>query len=86
MKIKVEDVEKMAFRIYRHYEFLVMSFRLINSPATFIDLTNRVFKEYLNRFVVVFINNIHVYSQSRDGHVELLRIVLDFLREKQFVC
>ena len=75
---------KTAFRMrYEHYKFLVMSFRLMNAPVIFIDLMNRVFKPYLGRFVIVFIDDILVYSKSSLEHEEHLRIVLSTLRNKQ---
>ena len=74
----------MAFRIrYGHYEFLVMPFRLTNAPTTFMDLMNRVFRKYLNKFMIVFIDDILMYSQSKEEHEEYLRIVLQTLRSEQ---
>ena len=70
LKIKNEDVPKTAFRTrYGHYEFLVMPFGLTNAPVAFMDLMNRVFHPYLDRFVIVFIDDILVYSKSKSEHV-----------------
>jgi hypothetical protein len=74
MKIKEADVVKTAFRTrYGHYEFLVLPFGLTNAPALFMDLMNRVFQPYLDKFVVVFIDDILVYSNSFKEHEEHLR-------------
>ena len=82
LKIRKEDVPKTAFRTrYGHYEFLVMSFGLTNAPAAFMDLMNRVFRPYLDRFVIVFIDDIMVYSRSEQEHAEHLHRVLQTLRE-----
>ncbi|GKV48697.1 hypothetical protein SLEP1_g55500 [Rubroshorea leprosula] len=84
LKIKGEDIPKSAFRTrYGHYEFLVMPFGLTNAPAAFMDLMNRVFKPYLDKFVVVFIDDILVYSRSIAEHEEHLQLVLQVLREKK---
>ena len=84
MKVWENDVSKTAFRTrYGHYEFLVMPFGLTNAPAAFMDLMNRVFSPYLDKFVIVFIDDILVYSGSSKEHSEHLRIVLQTLRERQ---
>ena len=84
MKIKAADVPKATFRTrYGHYEFLVMPFGLTYAPAVFMDLMNRVFKPYLDSFVIVFIDDILVHSRSKEEHAEHLRIMLQTLRDKQ---
>ncbi|XP_057471067.1 uncharacterized protein LOC130759868 [Actinidia eriantha] len=84
VRVKKEDIPKTAFRTrYGHYEFVVMPFGLTNAPATFMDLMNRVFRAYLDRFVVVFVDDILVYSPSKEEHQDHLRIVLQLLREHQ---
>ena len=84
LKIKPEDIPKTAFRTrYGHYEFLVMSFGLTNAPTAFMDLMNRVFKKYLDKCVIVFIDDILVYSKTKEEHAEHLRIVLGILRKER---
>ena len=83
LRMKETDVPKIAFRMrYEHYEFLVMPFGLTNAPAAFMDLMNRVFKQYLDKFVIIFIDDILVYSKSKEEHEEYLRTVLEILRSK----
>ena len=78
LKIRAADVPKTAFRTrYGHYEILEMSFGLTNAPATFMSLMNRIFKPYLDLFLIVFIDDILVYSKSKKEHEEHLRIVLE---------
>lgn len=84
LKIRAEVLPKTSFRTcYGHYEFLVMSFGLMNAPATFMDLINRVFNPFLDKFVIVFIDIILVYSRSPEEIEQHLRILLQTLRELQ---
>ena len=84
MRVREADISKTAFHTrYGQYEFLVMSFGLTNAPAAFMDLMNRVFKPYVDQFMVVFIDDILVYSKSMDDHVKHLRTVLQTLRDHQ---
>ena len=84
LKVRENDVSKTAFSTrYGHYEFLVMPFGFTNAPAAFMDLMNRVFSPYLDKFVIVFIDDILVYSGSPEEHAEHLWTVLHILRERQ---
>ncbi|KAL4032901.1 hypothetical protein IC575_005984 [Cucumis melo] len=81
LRIKNSDVPKTTFRSrYGHYEFIVMSFGLTNAPGVFMDLMNIVFREFLDNFVIVFINDILIYSKTEEEHEEHLRMVLEILR------
>eukprot|EP00253_Pinus_taeda_P004218 PITA_04218 len=84
IRIKDEDIAKTTFRTrYGHYEFVVLPFGLTNAPATFMCLMNSVFHQYLDKFVLIFIDDILIYSWNRKEHEEHLRIVLQTLREQQ---
>ncbi|XP_060210505.1 uncharacterized protein LOC132637433 [Lycium barbarum] len=83
LKIRKEDIPKTAFHTRYHYEFLVMSFGLTNALATFMELMNDVFRLYLDFFVILFINDILIYSRIREEHERHLRIVLETSREKR---
>lgn len=84
LRVRDDDISKTVFRTrYGHYEFLVMPFGLTNAPAVFMDLMNRVFREFLDKFVVVFIDDILVYSHSIKEHARHLRILLQILRDRQ---
>src|SRR6185369_1716846 len=82
IRIKREDTLKTAFRTrYGHYEFLVMPFGLTNAPATFMTLMNDVFHEYLDNFVIIYLDDILVYSHTKKEHINHLRVVLKTLRK-----
>ena len=84
MRVRDDDIQKKAFRThYGYYEFVVMPFGLTNAPAVFMDLMNRVLREYLDRFIIVFIDDILVYSSNEEEHVEHLTLVLQRLKEEQ---
>ncbi|GJU25508.1 putative reverse transcriptase domain-containing protein [Tanacetum coccineum] len=84
LRVREEDIPKTAFRTrYGHYEFQVMPFGLTNAPAVFMDLMNRVCKPYLDRFVIVFIDDILIYSKSRKEHEGHLRLILKLLKEEK---
>ena len=82
IKIRLEDIPKIVFSTsYGLYEYLVMSFELTNAPAYFMYLMNSVFMPELDKFMVVFIDDILIYSENEEDHAEHLRVVLTRLRE-----
>ncbi|GJX62823.1 putative reverse transcriptase domain-containing protein [Tanacetum coccineum] len=84
LRVREEDISKTAFRTrYGHYEFQVMSFGLTNAPTVFMDLMNRVCKPYLDRFVIVFIDDILIYSKSRKEHERHLKLILNLLKKEE---
>nr|GEV30326.1 putative reverse transcriptase domain-containing protein [Tanacetum cinerariifolium] len=84
LRIREEDIPITAFRTrYGHYEFQVMSFGFTNAPAVFMDLMNRVCKPYLDKFVIVFIDDILIYSKNKEEHEEHLKTILELLKKEQ---
>nr|GEZ41927.1 putative reverse transcriptase domain-containing protein [Tanacetum cinerariifolium] len=85
LRVREADIPKTAFRTrYGHYEFQVMSFGLTNAPAIFMDLINRVCKPYLDKFVIVFIDDILIYSMNEQEHEEHLKLILALLKREKF--
>ena len=84
LRVREADIPKMEFRMrYEHFEFTVMPFGLMNAPTAFMDLMHRVFQPYLDRFIMVFVDDILIYSKSEEEHEGHLRIVLQALRDHQ---
>ena len=85
LRVRETNIPKIMFRTwYGHFKFTVMPFRLTNAPATFMDLMHRVFQPYLDQFVMVFVDDILIYSQSEEEHEDHLQIVLQALKDHQF--
>nr|GFA22571.1 retrotransposon protein, putative, Ty3-gypsy subclass [Tanacetum cinerariifolium] len=85
LRVREQDIPKMAFRTrYGHYEFQVISFRLTNAPVVFMDLMNRVCKPYLDKFVIVFIDDILIYSKEKKEHEEHVKAILELLKKEKF--
>ena len=84
LRVREADIPKTTFRTrYGHFEFTVRPFRLTNAPTAFMDLMHRVFQPYLDKFVVVFIDDILIYSQYEEEHEDHLRVVLQLLRDHE---
>nr|GEX03062.1 reverse transcriptase domain-containing protein [Tanacetum cinerariifolium] len=84
LRVRDEDIPKTDFRTrYGHYEFQVMPFGLTNAPAVFMDLMNHVCKPYLDKFVIVFIDDILIYPRNKEEHSNHLRIILELLRKEK---
>ncbi|GJR24804.1 putative reverse transcriptase domain-containing protein [Tanacetum coccineum] len=87
LRLHEEDIPKTAFRTrYGHYMFTVMPFGLTNAPAVFIDWKNRVCKPYLDKFLILFIDDILIYSKSKEDHEVHLKLVLELLKKEKLVC
>ncbi|GJS63229.1 putative reverse transcriptase domain-containing protein [Tanacetum coccineum] len=84
LRVKDEDIPKTAFKTrYGHYEFQVMPFGLTNAPTVFMDLMNHVCKPYLDKFLIVFIDDILIYSRNEEEHVNHLIIILELLKSEK---
>ncbi|GJW86391.1 putative reverse transcriptase domain-containing protein [Tanacetum coccineum] len=84
LRVREEDIPKTAFRTrYGHYEFQVMPFGLTNALAVFMDLMNRVCKPYLDKFMIVFIDDILIYSKNKKEHEEHLKAILELLKKEE---
>ncbi|GKA43041.1 putative reverse transcriptase domain-containing protein, partial [Tanacetum coccineum] len=84
LRVREGGIPKTTFRTcYGHYEFQVLSFGLTNTPAIFMDLMNRVCKPYLDKFVIAFIDDIHIYSKNKEEHEEHLKIILELLKKEE---
>ncbi|GJX15394.1 putative reverse transcriptase domain-containing protein [Tanacetum coccineum] len=84
LRVRDEDIPKTAFKTrYGHYEFQVMPFGLTNAPTVFTDLMNRVCKPYLDKFIIVFIDDILIYSHNKEEHASHMRIILELIKKEK---
>ncbi|GKF46461.1 putative reverse transcriptase domain-containing protein, partial [Tanacetum coccineum] len=84
LRVQEEDIPKTAFQTrYGNYEFQVMPFRLTNAPGVFMDLMNWVCKPYMDKFVIVFIEDILIYPKSKEEHEEHLKLILELLKNEE---
>nr|GEU33120.1 putative reverse transcriptase domain-containing protein [Tanacetum cinerariifolium] len=85
LRVREQDIPKTAFKTrYGHYEFQVMPFELTNAPAVFMNLMNRVCKPYMDKFVIIFIDDILIYSKNEKEHEEHLKAILELLKKEKF--
>ncbi|GJZ41702.1 putative reverse transcriptase domain-containing protein [Tanacetum coccineum] len=84
LRVREKDIPKTAFRtLYGYYEFQVMSFGLTNAPTVFMDLMIQVCKPYLEKFIIVFIDDILIYSRSKKDHEEHLKLIVELLKKEE---
>nr|GEV85175.1 reverse transcriptase domain-containing protein [Tanacetum cinerariifolium] len=84
LRVREEDIPKMTFRTrYGHYEFQLMPFGLTNASTVFIDLMNQVCKPYLEKFIIMFIDDILIYSKSKEEHKEHLKLIMELLKKEE---
>ncbi|GKF24920.1 putative reverse transcriptase domain-containing protein, partial [Tanacetum coccineum] len=84
LRVREEDIPKTVFKTrYEHYEFRIIPFGLANAPAVFMDLMNRVCKPYLDKFIIVFIDDILIYSRNEKEHEEHLKTILELLKKEE---
>ena len=84
LRVREADIPKTTFRMwYRHFEFTMMPFGLMNTLTAFMDLMHKVFQSYLDQFLVVFVDDILIYSKTKEKHEDHFRIVLQALKEHQ---
>nr|GFA14953.1 putative reverse transcriptase domain-containing protein [Tanacetum cinerariifolium] len=85
LRVRKDDIPNTAFRTrYEHFEFTVMPFGLMNTPAVFMDLMNRVCRPYLDKFVIVFIDDILIYSRTKEEHEIYVGLILELLQKEKF--